>query len=163
MAYTCIVANNLSLHTFQLLTRANHMLKPEVRVGQSTKISHCRLKQRDWMVSYMWLTHSDTCKSHTLLHSTDDFLTLLMPILCRSSVPSKWKLFGVLLKVPPSSLDNIEAKHPHNPQQGLMEMLELWQKRVNPPPSWDIVIEALQDLDEEQLATKLADKYKPQD
>ena len=78
-------------------------------------------------------------------------------------MPSKWKLFGVLLKVPPSSLNVIEAKHPHNPQQGLMEMLELWQKRVNPPPSWDIVIEALQDLEEEQLAAKLAEKYRLQE
>ena len=47
------VANTLSLHTLQLLTWTNHMLKPETRVGQSTKISHCRLKERDWMVSYM--------------------------------------------------------------------------------------------------------------
>ena len=85
-----------------------------------------------------------------------------MPILCRSSVPSKWKLFGVLLKVRPSSLDTIEAKYPHNPQQGLMEMLKLWQKKVNPPPSWDTVIEALQNLEEEQLALKLAEKNIPQ-
>ena len=85
-----------------------------------------------------------------------------MPILCRSSVPSKWKLFGLLLKVPPSSLDNIEAKYPRNPQEGLMEMLKIWQKKVNPPPSWDTVIEALKDLEEAQLALKLAETYKPQ-
>jgi len=85
-----------------------------------------------------------------------------MPVLCRSAVPSKWKLFGVLLRVPPSSLDNIEVKYPLNPQQGLMEMLKLWQKKVDPPPSWDSVIEALKDLEEEQLACKLAEKYIPE-
>lgn len=85
-----------------------------------------------------------------------------MPILCHSSVPSKWKLFGVLLKVPPSSLDNIEATYPHNLKQKLMEMLKLWQNKVNPPPSWDAVIEALKDLEEEQIAVKVAETYKPQ-
>ena len=114
------------------------------------------LRQKDWMVSNM---HYSGYMFYNCIPSLD-FLTSLMPILFRSSVPSKWKLFGVLLRVPPSSLDNIEAKYPLNPQQGLMEMLRLWQKKVDPPPSWDTVIEALKVLEEEQLALKLAEKYK---
>lgn len=43
-----------------------------------------------------------------------------------------------------------------------MEMLKLWQNKVNPPPSWDAVIEALKDLEEEQIAVKVAETYKPQ-
>ena len=105
-----------------------------------------------WLCVMFWLKHI-LILFYVILSA--DFLTALMPILCHSSVPSKWKLFGVLLKVPPSSLDNIEAKYPHNPQQGLMEMLQLWQKKVDPPPSWDTVIEALKDLEEEQLALEV--------
>ena len=74
-------------------------------------------------------------------------------------VADKWKVIGVHLEI--SNLGSIESKHPHDPQLCLVEMLEVWLKRVDPPPTWSSIIEAVDFLREEQLAKELREKYCP--
>lgn len=76
-----------------------------------------------------------------------------------NSVASKWKEIGILLEIPCSSLKGILARHTGDPQQCLMEMLELWLERVEPPPIWAAMIEAVHFVGEEQLALQLKQKY----
>ena len=72
-------------------------------------------------------------------------------------VASKWKVIGIQLKI--SDLASIEAKHSSDPQLCLVEMLEVWLKRVDPPPTWTAIIEAVEFLREEQLGEELRQKY----
>ena len=73
---------------------------------------------------------------------------------------SKWKIFGVMLNIVKGILDNVEFHHRQDPQHCLMEMLELWRRRRDPPPSWNVLIEALQVLGEEQVAIELMEMHK---
>lgn len=72
-------------------------------------------------------------------------------------VADRWKVIGVHLQI--SDLSSIETKHHSDPHQCLLEMLEVWLKRVDSPPTWIAMIEAIEFLGEEQLAKELRDKY----
>ena len=50
-------------------------------------------------------------------------------------VADKWKVIGVLLEIPKGALSLIAEKHPHNPCNCLVEMLETWLERctLSPP------------------------------
>ena len=86
-------------------------------------------------------------------------LLLVDIFLYHTAVPSSWRMIGVILKLPLGSLTNTATKNQQNPHQCLMDMFELWLQRVDPPPSWSAVIEAVQFLGEEQLAHELKAKY----
>ena len=73
-------------------------------------------------------------------------------------VADKWKIIGVLLEMPKGKLASIAEKH-RDPQNCLLEMLEIWLERVDPPPTWAAIIEAVEFLGEEQLGKTLRDKY----
>ena len=60
--------------------------------------------------------------------------------------------------MPKGKLASIAEKH-RDPQNCLLEMLEIWLERVNPPPTWAAIIEAVEFLGEEQLGKTLRDKY----
>ena len=80
----------------------------------------------------------------------------LMTALYRK-VASKWKLIAVQLKI--SDLASIETKHSGDPHLCLLEMLDIWLKRVKPPPTWAAIVEAVEFLGEEQLGKELREKY----
>jgi len=69
----------------------------------------------------------------------------------------KWKPIGIQLEI--NNLASIETKHRSDPQPCLLEMLEIWLKRVDPPPSWAAIVEALEFLKEEKLAEELREQY----
>lgn len=74
-------------------------------------------------------------------------------------VADKWKVIGVQLDIGFSNLTSIETKNHNNPHLCLLDMLEVWLKRVNPPPTWPAIIEAVEFLGEEQLGRDLKMKY----
>ena len=80
----------------------------------------------------------------------------LMTALYRK-VASKWKAIAVQLNI--SDLASIETKHSCDPHLCLLEMLDFWLKRVNPPPTWAAIVEAIEFLGEEQLGKELREKY----
>lgn len=82
-----------------------------------------------------------------------------MSALYHTSVPNSWKILGVMLKLPLGPLNSIAAKYQQDPQKCMMAMFELWLKRLDPPPTWDAVIEAVQFLGEEKLALELREKH----
>ena len=70
---------------------------------------------------------------------------------------NQWKAIGFQLKI--SKLSDIETKHHNDPQLCLLEMLEVWLKRVYPPPTWSDIIAAVEFLRDEQLGKELREKY----
>lgn len=74
-------------------------------------------------------------------------------------VADKWKVIGVQLDIGFSNLTSIETKNQNNPHLCLLDMLEVWLKRVDPSPTWLAIIEAVEFLGEEQLGRDLRMKY----
>ena len=74
-------------------------------------------------------------------------------------VDSKWENIGILLEIESHNLESIKTAEHHNTQNCLREMLKIWLKMINPPPSWSAITNALECLGEEQLASDLRSKY----
>ena len=74
-------------------------------------------------------------------------------------VADKWKVIGVLIEIPKGSLSGIAEKCRDEPQKCLVEMFEMWLECVYPPPTWAVIIEAVEFLGEKQLGKELRDKY----
>ena len=77
-------------------------------------------------------------------------------------VSDKWLSLGVQLAIPIETLKRIEMEH-KQVNRFLLEMLTVWLKQTNPPPTWDILAEALESpsIEEEHLAQQLRKKYCP--
>ena len=76
-------------------------------------------------------------------------------------VADKWKLIGIYLHFPMATLNTIAAENQSDPRKCLMDMLDAWLKRVEPPPTWSSIIKTVQFLGDEQLAKELREKYTP--
>ena len=74
-------------------------------------------------------------------------------------VADKWEQIGIYLLLPMTTLKAIAAEHQHDPHMCLLEMLEVWLKTVDPPPTWSAIIRAVEYLGERQLGRELREKY----
>ena len=75
------------------------------------------------------------------------------------TVADKWEHIGIYLHLPMATLKTISERHQHDPRKCLVEMLGVWLKRLHPPPTWSAIIDAVVFLGEEQLGSKLREKY----
>ena len=76
------------------------------------------------------------------------------------TVADKWNLIGIYLEIPEGQLNAIDAKHRGDPQKCLVAMLtESWLPRVNPPPTWQEIAEAVEFVGYPDVAQKLTDKF----
>ena len=71
----------------------------------------------------------------------------------------KWEDIGILIGVDSRTLDTLKATYRDACQSCLKEMLKVWLKITQPPPTWSTIVEALSDLGDEQLAVYLKQKY----
>ena len=62
---------------------------------------------------------------------------------------SHWDEIGVFLGLPKSDIDIIKSDQQES-AKCLLEMLSKWEKRVNPPPSWTALADAVEPFDEEK-------------
>ena len=78
-------------------------------------------------------------------------------------VCDKWFSLGVQLQVPIESLRSIQRENLPMTER-LLEMLTVWLKFTNPPPTWNILTEALESppVGERLLAQHVRNKYCPQ-
>ena len=74
-------------------------------------------------------------------------------------VADKWRMIGILLEIPKAKLAHIAEMHLDDPRSCLVEVLVTWLERVDPPPTWTAIIEAVEFLGEEQLGKELREKY----
>ena len=72
---------------------------------------------------------------------------------------SVWEDIGILLGIDDGQLKQIESDNASDIKACLREMLRVWLSRVDPPPSWSAIVEALKLLGEESLAAQLTGKY----
>ena len=85
-----------------------------------------------------------------------------LPVLLKellSKVASNWENIGVLLGIDDGPLSKIKADNHGESGNCLREMLRVWLKKVDPPPLWNLIVDALKSLGEEKLAQELNEKY----
>ena len=75
------------------------------------------------------------------------------------TVADKWEHIGIYLHFPMATLKTITAENQHDLHKCLIGMLEAWLKRVDPPPTWSAIIDAVTFLGEERLGMELREKY----
>ena len=75
------------------------------------------------------------------------------------TVADKWKHTGIYLHLPMATLNAIATEHQNNPHNCLIKMLEVWLRRVDPPPTWSAIIKTVEFLGEMQLGRELREKY----
>ena len=75
-------------------------------------------------------------------------------------VSHKWYDLGLKLRLPLGALDSIKYQHLDAPTS-MREMLTSWLKKVDPPPTWEALANALESrvVGEPQLAQQLRSKY----
>ena len=58
-------------------------------------------------------------------------------------VNTKWYNLGLELGLRPPTLDSIDAKYNSDPSQCFRQVLKEWLNGVNPPPTWQAMVNAL--------------------
>ena len=71
----------------------------------------------------------------------------------------KWEDIGIELEVDDGLLVHIRTDYSGDSKKCLREILRIWLKRVDPPPSWDTIANAIDDVGDEELAAQLRSKY----
>ena len=74
---------------------------------------------------------------------------------------TEWMDIGIELNIIKTDLDAIEVAKGGNPKHCLTEMLTLWLKRVDPPPTWSALVTALKQPTTgfQQLAEEIEELY----
>lgn len=70
--------------------------------------------------------------------------------------------FGRLLKLPKATVDSIHQQY-NDPKDRLFGVIDEFVKRMEPPPTWRVILEALRDplIDHPRLASEIEAKYSP--
>ena len=76
-----------------------------------------------------------------------------------TKVADQWEDIGIQLGIEDGLLRQVKADN-ETSGRCLREMLRIWLTRVDPPPSWPAIIDALNVLGEDSLAQHLKETYK---
>ena len=76
-----------------------------------------------------------------------------------NQVEDKWMILGIQLGISHGSLKSIEVNRQRDPQNCLLDVLEMWLQQVDPPPTWAAVIHAVEFIGKKQLGKDLRHKY----
>ena len=105
------------------------------------------------------LTKKESEQSEPSTANTKSSSTLTLPSAFKLvfSLSSKWKNLGLFLNLDEGTLDKIQ----HDNQMAddrLREMLSAWLKKVIPPPSWEMLADAV-DFFDQTVAAKIRETY----
>ena len=99
----------------------------------------------------------DTLSFCKLFTVGDDIPKLSQAFAELLDIAADWKTIGILLEVPKQTLDIIKINEVRA-NDCLMEMLSMWLKMVQPRPSWNILVNAVKQIDP-QKAEQIKAKY----
>ena len=120
--------------------------------------------EKKWLPTGLCLYHSlvhvsvKLVRQSLLIYLGKPELRLLLKELYTKAA-AKWEDIGIMLGIDPNALDNLKTTENCTAPSRLREMLKVWLKKINPPPSWSAIAEALEVLGDEELASHLRDTY----
>lgn len=91
-------------------------------------------------------------------HNSDISFNLLIRELS-SRVSDDWEDIGLLLELQQGALDEIRRNSSGRAKKCFREMIKLWLRQCDPPPTWSAIIDAIDELDYESFAQELQHKY----
>ena len=71
----------------------------------------------------------------------------------------RWQRLGVQLGLDINGLKALSKKNPSDPEQCLMDMLDMWLKQKGSAATWAIIVEAIQAIGDNALAENIAKKH----
>ena len=74
-------------------------------------------------------------------------------------VSGDWEYIGIELKINIGVLDEISRNNVGNVKDCLKDMLKIWLKQVNPSPSWQAIVDALEGVGRSDIAEDLRLRY----
>ena len=74
-------------------------------------------------------------------------------------VADEWEDIGIQLDIDDGLLNQIKLDNANNSKTCFREMLRIWLKRTNPPPSWSELADALDALGNKLVASEIRAKY----
>ena len=77
----------------------------------------------------------------------------------QNKVSNAWEDIGIQLDIEDGELNKIKSDNPSDSKACLREMLRIWLKRVNPPPTWSEMVEALKFQGNEDIASQIETNY----
>ena len=79
------------------------------------------------------------------------------------AVRNEWYNLGLELGQRAATLDSIDAKYNSDPSQCFRQVLKEWLKGVNPPPTWQAMVNALKSptVEQSHLAEKIQTELPP--
>ena len=98
-----------------------------------------------------------TCLDFLDLSIKPELKDLLKELYTKAS--DMWEDIGILLGIKDGQLKQIRTDNVNDSRSCLREMLRTWLNRVDSPPSWSAITEAVEFLGDENLATHLRSKY----
>ena len=78
------------------------------------------------------------------------------------TISDKWEEFGLTLNIGVDKVNQIKTDNHNNCRSCMRELLKVYVKRIDPAPSWEAVVEAIEALRLDELvtiATHLRSKY----
>ena len=60
-----------------------------------------------------------------------------------NTIADKWHALGTFLEIPTETLNIIGEKEQSNPQKCLLDLFDVWLKRLDPPPTWEAMADAI--------------------
>ena len=126
-----------------------------------------RVKNLEITLQNVWQTMQSMLKSFQILVERNGTLQSRHPELQQETKPTlrdafrvlrplayDWKSIGVLLGLENHVLKEIKYNNPDSAKDCLLEMLDQWLKRTEPPPSWWQLEEAVED-EHQDIACKI--------
>ena len=74
-------------------------------------------------------------------------------------VADKWEDIGIELRIEEGQLMKIKSDNAGKCEACLREMLKVWLRGVAPPPSWSAMADALDKVEQQNIATHLRTTY----
>ena len=74
-------------------------------------------------------------------------------------VADEWEDIGIQLGIDDGRLNQIKVDNASKSKTCFREMLRTWLNRVDPPPSWSALADALETLGNEVVAAQITSKY----
>ena len=114
------------------------------------------IDRQSWYFFYIG-SHSSIKGQYNKSSSEISFNLLIREL--SSQVSTDWEDIGLFLELQQGALDEISSKSSSHTKKCFREMIKLWLRQDDPPPSWSAIIDAIEELDYESLAQELKDKF----
>lgn len=148
--------HNSSITPREKVARVITAVSARMKVDQTAFDKFIEILKSDASLTYLADKLTERSKPPQVTSKVPELRDLMKEL---KVIASNWHNFGVMLEVNSRQLASVAADYPRSCEDCLREMLKIWLKNVDPPPSWSAVVDALENIDERRLAKEIRDRW----